>query len=480
MKKLLPLLLAALLLLACGGGSTTVDRTATTGVTPSIIGDLPATSTSEVPPSATATTPPVATPTPSPEPTATDIVINVRTATPSAPTATSSAGTDPGDTSALEAKLAGVLANTAEVRGLAAPDTFPAEIISREQLRENLLALLESDYSQEEADAEALVLWLLRLIPDRDIDLYQLQLDLLSEQVLGYYDPETDELYIISESGDALTAEAEYTASHEFVHALQDEHFDLERIREYIDIDADRDLAATALVEGDATLASTLYLFQYMDLLAAGDLLSGASGSTEVLDNAPPYIAQLLYFPYEQGSEFVSQLYLSGGFEAVDSALEDPPTSTEQILHPEKYTARQRDEPREVLLPEVLTAVGAGWQETVVDTVGEFDLRFMLNENGASNAEGGAAGWGGARYVLLENGDDAVVALSTVWDTPADAEEFYRQLLQTLPPGAQNNGIVRVDGRAIVVTRSGDAVVYVAGTDEAAVSAVVAAFAVAV
>lgn len=467
-RAVLATLAAALLVAGCGGPSGD-DPTAIPAATPSVAADLPATPTASAP---TATRP-APTPTRAATPTPTEVAIDVRTPGTAQPSPTIA----PTDQDTLQAELAKVLANTAALRELAPMGEVPAVIISREQLRENLLELLEKDYSQAEADADALGYWLLRLVPDRDLDLYQLQLDLLSEQVAGYYDPETDELFIVSDSaaGGGLDAAAEYTASHEYVHALQDQHFDLEQVRAHAGEDADRDLGATALVEGDATLTSTLYLFQYMDLFDAGDLFGGELGSTSVLDEAPPYIAQALIFPYEQGTEFATQLYLEGGNAALDAALEDPPTSSEQILHPEKYTAATRDEPLEVTLPDLAAALGPGWAETDADSLGEFDLRVLLAENGAPDPEGGAAGWGGARFALLQNGEQAVVALRTVWDTRDDAAEFHAALLATLPAGLDANRIVNDGARYIGIARDGDAVIYVAGDDAAAVGAALAA-----
>lgn len=475
MKRLWLVLVASLVLAGCAGLGDDDDPTATappataTGVaqvetTPTA---AEATATSTTAP-ATATGVPV-------EPTPTDVVITVATATPGG-NAGQPTPTTGGDPTALEAVLAQILADTSVVRELDLLHPVPAEIIGREQLRANLIVELESEYSQEEADADTLELWLLRLVPDRDLDLYQLQLDLLSEQVAGYYDPDRDELFIISDAGNGgeLGAEGEYTASHEYVHALQDQHFDLETVQGDTDGDADRGLGITSLIEGDASLSSTLYLFQYMGD-RADDLFSGELGSTSVIDSAPAYVSESLIFPYEHGIEFATALYLAGGNAAIDAAFADPPISTEQILHPEKYTAEQRDDPQAVDLPELAGALGSGWSQTDTDTLGEFDFQVLLRENGANDADSGAAGWGGARFVLLQNGEQAVVALRTVWDTPAEADEFYEALLETLPAGADGGEIVSDGTRFYGVSFNGDEVVYVAGTDAAAVGAALGA-----
>jgi len=123
---------------------------------------------------------------------------------------------------------------------------------------------------------------------------------------------------------------------------------------------------------------------------------------------------------------FVQTLQRQGGFAAVDSAFRDPPQSTEQILHPEKYTAREA--PVAVQLPELAAALGEGWRQTATDTLGELDLRILIQQFGdRQTAERAAAGWGGDRYALLE--DDAgraAVAIKTTWDSAPDAQEFFR------------------------------------------------------
>src|SRR5206468_3114024 len=129
-----------------------------------------------------------------------------------------------------------------------------------------------------------------------------------SEQVLGYYDPHTKELYVRNDQ-QPLNPEAQETLAHEFVHSLQDEYYDLEKIRPSDRHDNDRDTAATALIEGDATLAGLQFAQKYMTLADLTALIQGSGNeSTTALDSAPPYVRDSLLFPYEQGANFVSTL----------------------------------------------------------------------------------------------------------------------------------------------------------------------------
>jgi Zn-dependent peptidase ImmA (M78 family) len=191
------------------------------------------------------------------------------TVAPARPTTTTEPETSPtvtGDASPttadvdpeLAAEIEEIEQDTVAVRELELLEPVGIAVITRDQLRENLIADLEEEYSQAEADQDTRELWLLRLIEDPDLDLYAFQLDLLTEQVLGYYDPEQDELFVVSDA-DGISPLAEFTLAHELVHTIQDQHYDIEQVRFYDQGDADRDTAAVAVLEGDAELAQIEY-----------------------------------------------------------------------------------------------------------------------------------------------------------------------------------------------------------------------------
>jgi hypothetical protein len=142
----------------------------------------------------------------------------------------------------------------------------------------------------------------------------------------------------------------------------------------------------------------------------------------------PAVLRESLLFPYTSGLQFVQGLQAAGGWQAVNDAFGKPPASTEQILHPAKYAAGEA--PATVDLPnDLATRLGAGWKVGLEDTLGEFSLKVWLANagggKGAATATAASTGWGGDRAVLLDgpNGMTAV-AISTTWDTAADAAEF--------------------------------------------------------
>ena len=429
MKSALIMLGMACLLLfsACSTGDSDDEPTATSAPTEEATtasSDSTATDSPEEPATATATTAATAAATEEAgDPTSTAGVDEPTATDDAEPTRTD---IDP----ELAEEIAEIEAQTVEVRGLELLEQVPISVITREELRQNLTEDVTSEYSQEEADQDTQELWLLRLIDDPDLDLYAFQLDLLTEQVLGYYDPELDEMFIVSDE-DGLSALAEFTLSHELVHSIQDQHFDLMEVRFYDQGDNDRDTAAVAVIEGDAEVAQMQYI-ETMSPTELVELLTEAGTmSSEVVDSAPPYLRESLYFPYEVGLTFVQSFHQDGGFEAINEILEDPPTSTEQIIHPEKYRD-DRDDPQAVDLSDLTEALGDGWEELDTDSLGEFDLSVLLRENGAPDYDEAAAGWDGGRYAYYVGDSGSLMAAMTVWDSPEDATEFFDAMVATL------------------------------------------------
>jgi hypothetical protein len=368
----------------------------------------------------------------------------------------------------IDRLLEQIKTDTAKLRGLEPKKKVPEQFITQQQLNENLKRDMAEDYTPEEARRDAVALWLLRLVNDPSIDLYQLYLDLLTEQVAGYYDPEKDELFVLGNQ-QRLSPLARQTLAHEFVHALQDQHYDLEKLLPEETEDDDRSLAVRALVEGDATMAGLMYAYRYLSKEDFADMLEESqSASTEVLDRSPRYIRESLLFPYDAGSEFVSRLIEQGGFERVNQALADPPASTEQVMHPDKYLNSPRDNPLPVPMPPLTDTLGTGWKQTDQGTLGEFDLKVMLEDNGVTPADEAAAGWGGGRYALYQRGEAALMIVDTRWDTPADAREFENALRQSFAEAQQSNGLWVLGGRFFGMKSAGDRITFISSTDRSA------------
>jgi hypothetical protein len=339
----------------------------------------------------------------------------------------------------LEANLDHIARETAELRELPPLAEIDDVLVSQDELLAMMPSLITEEITPAEAAAQSRSLAALGLIP-AGTDLFDLTLRLMSEQVAGFYDPLNDEMLVVFDGNPGLT---EYFYSHEVIHALQDAHLDPDDLMENLTaLNDDQTLATIALYEGDAVAGSTAYLERHPAL--TGALLREVGRDSSVMDEAPASVTIALLFPYISGAAFVDHLRTEGGWDAVDAAYADMPTSTEEILHPLKYL--ERDEPSRIALPDLTTALGADWQVVDEDTLGELQIAVLLADlnpgdgfNGITGdlslpeaARNAAAGWDGDRFALWEDGDGKREALvwRSVWDTPEDARAFSRALAQ--------------------------------------------------
>jgi hypothetical protein len=346
----------------------------------------------------------------------------------------------------------------ADLRGLKFRDRVAPKFMTRRQLRDYMIKSMTEDYSEAELIEMDRSLKAFRLVPD-DMDVKQTLTNLLTEEVGGFYNPKNKNMVLIKEEVDPKRKkglfdlvfgsdgfdkdEAKVTLAHEMVHALQDQHFDLQAMDKVVKRDDDMALALSALVEGEATLVMFAEMLrddgdpraalkmppQKMDLAFAAlkGFMPFASGRT--FQRSPLILRESLIFPYHKGTVFVLHLTNRSQWKLVDRAFREPPTSTEQILHPEKYFDKNKlDEPQQVDLPDVAAAVGPGWKRVGYNVMGEFATMILLADyKGASGktAQAAAAGWDGDRYAVFESADKRLgLVWMTTWDSEKDAEEF--------------------------------------------------------
>ena len=284
-------------------------------------------------------------------------------------------------------------------------------------------------------------------------DLEQMELDLQAGQVVGFYDPESKGLYILSDSGGVGPVQ-KITFAHEYTHALQDQVFGLDKLAIDTPDQGDRDLARTALAEGDASLAMTLWSTKNMsipDLLAVlGD--PSSADQTQQLAKAPTILRESLMFPYLDGLAFVQSIYDKGGWAAIDQVYANPPDSTSQILHPDLYN--EKVGPVAVSVPAVPAAL-SGWKLTMQDTLGELQLRIWLEGENPTNtatttAASATSAWAGDRVALYEGPNGAwAVVLKTTWRSAAGAQAFGSQVDKVLQ-GLSKSNPTRICGGSIM------------------------------
>lgn len=374
---------------------------------------------------------------------------------------------------------------TQEIRQLDLLEPLDLNVITREEMRAEIAS---EDYPLAEQEQDLRVLVAFGLVPP-DTDLGQLYNDLYGDGVLGYYDPTTGRMVVVSDSGEGtteLSASEELTFAHETVHALQDQHFDLVALQDRANAaNSDTSLALIALPEGDATYFESLYATSDRAFLKR--LLEEYENTDipDVLENGPAIFIETLYFPYDQGSTFIGAVYDEGGWEAVDAVYANPPVSTEQVLHPEKY--REGELPVAVQVNDPTAALGEGWTVLDADTFGEFQTSILLNSSddiSDEEAQDAAAGWGGDQYVVVGNADATAIYWDTAWDSEDDANEFARTLIEREADrlGAETSSLPSGTGTALVtdaetvhIIVNGTQVTYVSAPDAQTLETLVAA-----
>jgi hypothetical protein len=348
----------------------------------------------------------------------------------------SSLGAQVVDPEALQRFTDEVLADVARIRGLEPKSPIQKGVRSKDEIRSFIIERIESEYPPERIAVEEKLLKMLRVIPD-DMDLHGFMLDLLTEQIAGYYDPYTRTFYI----ADWIPLEMQKPVmAHELVHALQDQHFGLEQFLEPVEGNDDRTLARSALIEGEGLLVMLAYTLEPLGrgVLEIGDLVAlnraqmpAMEAQYKIFAGAPAYLKETLLFPYTYGAGFLQHFLLGNDWSDLSRLYEDLPESTEQILHPEKYFG-DRDRPVEVDLsgrrpPEP-------WAPIYANVLGEFTLSLVLgrflDEESAKRA---AEGWGGDAIELFSSASGRhALLMATVWDSEADATVFARSVVAML------------------------------------------------
>ncbi len=370
--------------------------------------------------------PPVVTPTHTPHPT--------QTSTPSASPSPDGSETHEGAITASCPALTGnVLSElqtlerqVSQLRGLSPLDPIARQLLPPDEVQTRIVNEFLITYTAEQSEAESFLFHRLGLLPE-DIDLRQLYADLLNEQLAGFYDPALDEMVIVCDG--AFGGIERFTYAHEYVHTLQDQTFDVERSLAYNDADCEGDsqrcIAARALLEGDASLLQEQWLRQFSSEDDLDDLASFFSTfAMPVYESAPPFVQADFTFPYLEGLFFVRSQYLKDGWASVDQLYLNPPHSTEQILHPERYPW---DEAIVFDAPPLSALEELGWEITFRYTLGEWILlQSLLPHLSEDDARLAAEGWGGDIVLLLENPleDQTSVVQLVQWDTMRDAHEF--------------------------------------------------------
>ncbi|GMQ93717.1 MAG: hypothetical protein BMS9Abin12_1197 [Acidimicrobiia bacterium] len=373
---------------------------------------------------------------------------------------------------AMRAQVGVLILDVEESRGLPFLEIPTVTILDETDFTARVTATLEKELDPEEVAGDQALFELLGML-DASTDLYRLLIDLSTEGILGFYDPDAGEL-VVPVSADGISPFQELTITHELVHALTNQQFEYNDVYEQRIEEGTRDDAAAilALLEGDATYQQFLYLESMDPADAANAVLEWRSFDRSVLDSVPRWIQQDLAFPYEQGLVFAGALVVDEGLKGLDGAYLQLPISSEQILHPEKYARSEQPSALASLTVEL-----TGWELFDEATFGEWGIRMILLDSLRPGAvTQAAAGWGNDTYRVFLNGDDTAIAWVYDGETIEDAEELADGLIAHIrgtmdagTPEESGGGLLFSGGSTYVfIDRVDDQIFFVASTDPAA------------
>ncbi|MEP6989569.1 MAG: hypothetical protein ABJA80_01465 [bacterium] len=342
------------------------------------------------------------------------------------------------------------------------------EARDKAQVRDFLLKKFDEATPAKEIAGEEAAYKLFGLLPDT-LDLRKFFLAVLTEQVIGYYDPAVKVLYVVKGADEKMVG---VTITHELVHALQDQYVNLDSIQKG-SADNDRLSAAQAVIEGQAQLEQLSIMVggaSNIALRVGGrdgirEMIRENQSSMPVFATAPMVIQESLLFPYLSGADFVQRFKEKRG---KANPLLDVPRSTEQILHTDAYFAAKPDEPSVITLPPP-----HGATLVYTDDMGEFGARLLLYQHLKDEqvAARSVVGWDGDRYAVVQNASGRGIVWASVWDNTVAAASFADALIRattkrtgaseraeaaggaTISPKGRTITIFprRINGRAVVI-----------------------------
>jgi hypothetical protein len=363
---------------------------------------------------------------------------------------TTSPGAQPDAPASADAEAAfeEMLQRVSARRGLPVRGEVKLRTLDRAKIGELIRAKAARELPPEVLRHETEALIALGLVPP-SYDAVAGMFALIDTSISGFYEPEDKTMYLAS---DLSPSERDETLAHELVHALQDQHYDLGPLFKHAPDNEERVAAGHALAEGDATSA--------MFDIAAGDAMKidekkfaakARDSIANLAPEAPSVLRDALVAPYTDGFAFVQGLRRRGGFAQVDAAWRALPSTTEQLLHLDKYDAK---EPAIEIAPAPLAALardagseGKGsFSQVYSQVLGEQGLRIVLAAwTDAAEAESAAAGWGGDRYVLAKGEGAAAGEVALGWQLRFDTEADAKEMEAVLSAQAHGDCVLRPD-----------------------------------
>jgi len=328
-----------------------------------------------------------------------------------------------------------VLQEMSQITGLRLRAPLKKTLRSRDDIRAYLIRQIDEDKNPQERYADARSAEAFGLLP-KNFDLDPFMVDLMTEQIAGLYDPKAREFYI----ADWIPlATQKPVMAHELTHALEDQYFHIEEWSKAVHANGDATLARDAVLEGSAMAAMVDYILRdsghsLKDLPGFDpSMMVGDLASSPKLEQAPPFIKDVLMFPYLSGLNFTASAIRNVGWRALPDLFTKPPLSTQQILHPALYKSGKV--PRAVSVPSFEKSLGSDWAKLEDDTMGEFGWRevlqqFIDKDSAASIAEA----WEGDHYIVYEHKQSKKLVLATRLSFSSDetAARFFGRYSEAL------------------------------------------------
>ncbi len=361
----------------------------------------------------------------------------------------------------------------AEAGGIPFRSDVPLAYLDRPALSRYLEQLIDEEYPQQRAEADARTLQAFDLLAP-GTDLRALRRRLLLENVAGFYDerPGKRRLYAIS-SNPSLTPANQIVLAHELRHALQDQYTDLHgMLPDSVGDFDDRRMAQLCLLEGDATLVMEKFLLRR---IPGGDGLGaeGLSLPTPPVEGAPPILRDQLIRPYVLGLDFARAVHGASGWNGLQQAWSRPPASTEQVMHPEKFAAGETPRPVDIAwAPVAGTLLNEG-------VLGELFASTLVDQEPRVPA---TMGWGGDLFRVWDIGGKTLLVWRSKWDSETDRREFWEALLSRFR-GHHGTGfprgltkVVAAGDWRFAMAEQGDAILFVSSDSLALLDAALVAF----
>jgi hypothetical protein len=386
----------------------------------------------------------------------------------------------------LFASVDQIMAFAAKDTGLAGVPNVKRKLVTRDEVNKYLVKSFDEDESSKRLQRSEIVLKKFGLL-NHDFNLRPFLLQLLTEQIAGYYDDKTKVVNLLNWIS---PNEQKPVLAHELTHAIQDQKVGLEKwssdgfkgISRTASEDANRvandekETARQAVAEGQAMIVFVDYAAEHPTIEEKKEDSGG--GGSDVMSRAPLLLQRSLEFPYTSGMAFEKALGEAGGRKMeFAGVLDQPPSSSFEILHPAAYLAHAVVP--SLRLPDVHAILDAEYEPYDLGVMGELDVEIMASLFGGQEvAEALAPAWAGGVYYAAQRKSATAEEKTTTaslgvfyfsrWKSKDAAQVFakvYQGSLGRKYSGLKERKADEAEGETVYSTDEGDVLMWMTGKD---------------